>query len=52
MTTLSAHLPSALAAALVSSVDEVRQWLSATGWKFVDHKPLVGPISLLVAEAV
>lgn len=35
----------------VYSVDEVRQWLHETGWKAVDHKPLAGPASLIVAEA-
>lgn len=35
----------------VYSVDEVRGWLSETGWRFVEHVPLVGPQSLIVAEA-
>jgi len=35
----------------VYSVDEARQWLRATGWRFVEHTPLVGPVSVLVAEA-
>ena len=35
----------------VYSVDEARQWLRATGWRFVEHAPLVGPVSVLVAEA-
>ena len=35
----------------VYSVDEVRRWLSETGWRFVEHAPLVGPQSLIVAEA-
>ena len=35
----------------VYSVDEVRGWLSETGWRFVEHAPLVGPQSLIVAEA-
>ena len=35
----------------VYSVDEVRRWLSETGWRFVEHSPLVGPQSLIVAEA-
>jgi SAM-dependent methyltransferase len=35
----------------VYSVDEVRDWLSATGWRFVEHAPLAGPQSLVVAEA-
>ena len=36
----------------VYSVDEVRDWLPATGWRFVEHAPLAGPQSLIVAEAV
>ena len=35
----------------VYSVAEVRDWLPATGWRFVDHFPLVGPQSVIVAEA-
>lgn len=35
----------------VYSVEEVRGWLDATGWRFVEHAPLVGPQSLIVAEA-
>lgn len=35
----------------VYSVDEVRDWLQATGWRFVEHTPLAGPQSLIVAEA-
>jgi protein-L-isoaspartate O-methyltransferase len=31
--------------------DEVEQWLSQTGWRTVEHRPLVAPMSLLVAEA-
>jgi SAM-dependent methyltransferase len=31
--------------------DEVEQWLSETGWRTVEHLPLVAPMSLLVAEA-
>jgi hypothetical protein len=34
----------------VYSVAEVRDWLPATGWRFVDHLPLAGPQSLIVAE--
>lgn len=33
-------------------VVEVREWLENTGWKFVDHTPLAGPQSLIIAEAV
>lgn len=36
----------------VYSVDEVREWLPETGWRFVEHAPLAGPQSLIVAEAV
>jgi len=35
----------------VYSVDEVRDWLPETGWRFVEHVPLAGPQSLIVAEA-
>lgn len=35
----------------VYSVDEVRNWLPETGWRFVKHTPLAGPQSLIVAEA-
>ena len=35
----------------VYSVDEVRDWLTETGWRFSRHAPLVGPQSLVVAEA-
>jgi protein-L-isoaspartate O-methyltransferase len=31
--------------------DEVERWLSQTGWQAVEHRPLVAPMSLLVAEA-
>lgn len=31
--------------------DEVEQWLSQTGWRTIEHRPLVAPMSLLVAEA-
>lgn len=34
----------------VYSVDEVRAWLSQTGWRFVEHTPLAGPQSVIVAE--
>ena len=33
----------------VYSVDEVRDWLPDTGWRFVDHRALAGPQSLVVA---
>jgi SAM-dependent methyltransferase len=35
----------------VYSVDEGRQWLQGTGWSFVDHTSLAGPVSVLIAEA-
>ncbi len=34
----------------VYSVEEVRGWLPETGWRFVEHAPLAGPQSLIVAE--
>ncbi len=34
----------------VYSVDEVRQWLPETGWRFKEHRALAGPVSLVVAE--
>jgi SAM-dependent methyltransferase len=34
----------------VYSVDEVRGWLEETGWGFVEHAPLDGAQSLIVAE--
>ena len=36
----------------VYSADEGRAWLAATGWKLLEHRPLSGPASLLVAEAI
>lgn len=35
----------------VYSVDEGRTWLEQEGWHFVEHRPLLGAASLLVAEA-
>ena len=35
----------------VYSVDEVRGWLGETGWRFVEHRALAGPQSLVVAAA-
>jgi SAM-dependent methyltransferase len=32
--------------------DEVRAWLPQAGWRFVDHRPLAGPQSVVVARAV
>ncbi len=34
----------------VYSAEEVRDWVQATGWRMLEHKPLAGPTSLLVAE--
>jgi SAM-dependent methyltransferase len=36
----------------VYSVEEIGQWLPSAGWRFVQHVPLAGPVSLVVAEAV
>jgi len=33
------------------SVEEATGWLAAAGWKTLEHRPLFGAISLLVAEA-
>lgn len=33
----------------VYSAGEVRQWLDATGWRFLQHQPLAGPVSLITA---
>ncbi|GAB89384.1 putative methyltransferase [Gordonia rhizosphera NBRC 16068] len=35
----------------VYSADEFTEWLSHTGWRFLDHKPLAGPMSVIIAEA-
>jgi len=35
----------------VCSIEEVRSWLDQTGWRFVGHKLLVEPASLVIAEA-
>lgn len=35
----------------VYSLDEITQWLHASGLRFVEHRPLAGPFSLVVAEA-
>lgn len=35
----------------VYSVDEIREWLPAAGWRFVKHEALAGPVSVVVAEA-
>ncbi len=36
----------------VYSTDEVSAWLDQTGWRFVEHTPLAGAASLIVAEAI
>ncbi len=35
----------------VYSVDEVRDWLSATDWRFAEHLALAGPQSVILATA-
>ena len=35
----------------VYSVEEVQDWLPEAGWRFVEHAPLAGPQSVIVAEA-
>jgi hypothetical protein len=35
----------------VYSVEEVRDWLDHTGWRFTAHRPLAGPQSLIIAQA-
>jgi O-methyltransferase involved in polyketide biosynthesis len=34
----------------VYSAEEVRDWLQTTGWRSIEHRPLAGPTSLIVAE--
>ncbi len=36
----------------VYSVEEAQGWFHKTGWRHVEHKPLAGPASLIVAAAV
>jgi SAM-dependent methyltransferase len=36
----------------VYSEEEMREWLQATGWRTVEHRPLAGAASLIVAEAM
>jgi hypothetical protein len=36
----------------VYSVEEGTAWLADTGWRYHDHRPLAGPMSVIVAEAV
>lgn len=35
----------------VYSVEQGREWMAQTGWRFLEHRPLQGPVSLVVAEA-
>jgi SAM-dependent methyltransferase len=35
----------------VYSVEEGTAWLAASGWRYLDHRPLAGPMSVIVAEA-
>lgn len=35
----------------VYSVEEGKQWLEHTGWRFAEHRPLAGAASLLIGEA-
>jgi hypothetical protein len=36
----------------VYSAQEVKDWLDQTGWRVVDRKPLAGPMSVIIADAV
>jgi hypothetical protein len=36
----------------VYSEQEINSWLRATGWRPLERKPLAGPASLIIAEAV
>ena len=35
----------------VYSVEEVQAWLAQARWRFVEHRELVGPQSVITAEA-
>ena len=35
----------------VYSTEEVSGWLGTTGWRPIEHQPVAGPISVMVAEA-
>jgi ubiquinone/menaquinone biosynthesis C-methylase UbiE len=35
----------------VYSAEEARSWLDETGWRFVEQRPLAGPVSVVVGEA-
>lgn len=32
------------------SAAEVRDWLAPSGWRFLEHRPLAGAVSLVVGE--
>jgi hypothetical protein len=34
----------------VYSAEEGTAWLRETGWRYLDHRPLAGPMSVIVAE--
>ncbi len=36
----------------VYSVEEGRKWLEQSGWRYLEHTPLSGPVTLLAAEAI
>jgi O-methyltransferase involved in polyketide biosynthesis len=36
----------------VYSIAEVEGWLTSNGWRLLEHQPLAGPASLVIAEAV
>lgn len=48
---MAGHFAAFLREGDVYSVEEGREWLAPAGWRFVDHVPLAGPQSLVVAEA-
>lgn len=35
----------------VYSVEEARGWLDDAGWRFIDHRPLAGPVSVILASS-
>lgn len=49
---MAGHFAAQLREGDVYSVEEARQWLPQAGWRFLEHKPLAGPQSVVVAEAV
>jgi hypothetical protein len=32
--------------------DEAEEWLAQTGWRKLERRPLAGPASVIIAEAV